>query len=123
MLAQSRKPRAESRRRYPLRQRRPLDEFHDERMHAVRLLEPVNRGDVGMIEGRERSGLALEARDALRVARDRVGQHLDRDLPPERRVGGAIHFAHTADANEGADFVGADPRAWSETHVREQAGL
>ena len=33
-----------------LRQRRAFDELEDERLHAVCSLEPVNRGDVRMVE-------------------------------------------------------------------------
>jgi hypothetical protein len=35
----------------------PFDELHDKRRAFGRLLEPVNRGDVGMVEHREDFGL------------------------------------------------------------------
>ena len=38
------------------------------------------RGDVGMIQRREGLRFALEAREAVGVVRERVGQDLDRDV-------------------------------------------
>jgi hypothetical protein len=87
-----------------------LDELHGEevRGRAVRqrrALEAVHVGDVGMVEGREQLRLTLEARQALRVARQLLRQHLDRDVASELRVGGAIHLAHPAGADRGGDAV------------------
>ena len=53
------------------------------------LLEPVDRGDVGMVQRGERLGFALETRQAVGVLRERVGQDLDRDVAIELRVGRA----------------------------------
>ena len=44
-----------------------------------RLFEPVNRGDVRMVQRGEHFGFALKPREPIRVAGDRRGQHLDRD--------------------------------------------
>ncbi len=38
-----------------------LDEFHDERVNATGPLEPVDGGDVGMIQRREGLGFPLES--------------------------------------------------------------
>ena len=48
-----------------------------EREDAVRLLEPVDRGDVGMIQRGEELRFAPEPRDALGILRERRGQDLD----------------------------------------------
>ena len=55
--------------REALRERLALDELEHEVRRARRLLEPVDRGDVRVVERRERLRLALEARQALGVAR------------------------------------------------------
>ncbi len=98
-------------------ERRPLDQFHHEGVHAGGLLEPVDRGDVGMIERRERLGLALEPRQAFGVRCERVRQDLDRDLAAKGRVRRPIHFAHSTDADAGDDFVDAESGARSEGQV------
>jgi len=82
--------------RDPIRQRRPLHELHGERLHAAALLESVNRRDIGVIQGGQRLRLPLEAGDALGVGREDLGEDLERDLPMELRVVGAIHLAHAA---------------------------
>ena len=41
-------------------QRRPLDELHDKCFAVGRVLEPVHRGDVRMIQRREDFGFALK---------------------------------------------------------------
>ena len=47
--------------RDPLRQVVALDQFHHERVDAVGILEPVDRGDVRMIERGEHPRFAFEA--------------------------------------------------------------
>ena len=64
--------------RNALRQVLALDEFHHECRDVGCLLEAVDRGDVGMVERREDFGFALKAREAIRIAGHRGGQHLDR---------------------------------------------
>ena len=61
-------------------QRRALDQFHHERDRAAGFLQAVDVGDVRMVQGREDFGFALEPGQPLGIARDRRGQHLDRDL-------------------------------------------
>ena len=60
--------------------------------------------------------LALEAREALGVLRERGGQRLDRDVAPEPRVAGAIHLAHAARAERRDDLVGAEAGAGGQGH-------
>jgi hypothetical protein len=89
-----------------------LDQFHHQREHAVggRLLEAVDGGDVGVIQGGEDLRLAAEAGDALRVQREGRGQHLERDLAAELRVARAQHLAHAARAERRDHVVTADSR-------------
>ena len=79
--------------------------------------EAVDHRDVGMAERGEGPGFALEARQTIGVLRDRLGQYLDCDLPPEVRIGGPIHFAHPTRADLGDDFIRADARAWLQRHM------
>jgi len=72
-----------------LREVLALDQFHHEGMHARRLLETINGGDVRVVQGREGPRFALESRQAFGVGGKRIGQNLDRDLAAERGVGAA----------------------------------
>ncbi len=62
-----------------------LDELHDEGADAARLLEAVDRGDVGVLQLGEDLRLALEAREAVGVRGERLGEDLDRDLALQLR--------------------------------------
>jgi hypothetical protein len=57
------------------------------------LLEPVDGGHVGVVEGGEELGLALGAGQPLRVPRDLGREHLDRHVTIELRVGGPADFS------------------------------
>src|SRR4029079_7178406 len=81
-----------------------------------RLLEAENRGDIRVMELGEELGLALEARQALGVAEEGLGEQLDRHLAPQARVRGAIDPAHPALAELASDLVGAEPDAGLELH-------
>jgi len=103
-----------------LRQVVALDEFHHDCGEVRGLLEAVNRRDVGMVERREHFGFPLEARQTIRIAGQRRGQHFDRHRPLQVAVGLAIHFAHPACADRRGDLVDAETGAGSEGQV---AGL
>jgi hypothetical protein len=63
--------------------------------------------DVRMVQGGEDFGFALESRQALEISPDGLGQDLNRDLPLETGVRGAIDLAHPASAERRDDVVGA----------------
>ena len=88
-----------------LGERRPLDQLHDERAHAGGVLEPVNVRDVRMIERRERLRLAFEPGEPLGIVRERLRQHLQRDVAIELRVARAIDLPHPACPELAQDFV------------------
>ena len=48
-----------------------LDELHHQRRHAAALLEPVDRGDVRMVQRRQRPRLAREPLGQRRLGRGR----------------------------------------------------
>ena len=99
----------------PLRQRFAGHELHLEERRVAHLLEPVQRGDVGMIERGEHAGLALEPALVLRIVRRQLVQDLDGDLAAQPDVLGAIHLAHASGAEGREDPVRADRAAWGET--------
>jgi hypothetical protein len=97
-------------------ERLPLDQLHGEEANARVLLDREQRDDVGMAESRHRARLALEARQALPVARECLGEHLERHLPPEPGVERPVHLPHAARAERGDDLVGPEAGAGSEGH-------
>ena len=107
----------------PLRERRALYQFHDERRHAVGVFETVDLRDVRMIQRREGFGFALEAREALRIIRDGAEQDFDGDIAIELRVTRAIDHAHPAFAEGRDDLVRAEARAGSKCRRRQSGGI
>jgi hypothetical protein len=94
-----------------------FDEFHHQGREVGRLLEAVDRGNVRVVQRGQDFSFTLEPCEAIRVAGDRCGQHLDRDGPLEIAVGGAIDLTHTTRTDLRGDFVGTDVRAGSEGQV------
>jgi hypothetical protein len=82
-----------------------LDELEGEEGLPVGLLEPVDGGDVRVVEGREKVGLALEAAEALRVLHHLGRKHLDGHLAAQGRVGGPVDLAHPTGPEGGSDPV------------------
>ena len=82
-----------------------------------RFFEPVDGGDVRMIQRGEDFRFALKARQPVRISRQRRRQDLDRDLALQLRVRRPIHLAHAAFADLGGDFVDAEAGAGSEGQV------
>ena len=64
-------------------------------------------GDAGVVEGGEDAGFLPQAREALGLARELLGQRLEGDLAVQLRVAGAVHLAHAPGAEPGHDLVGA----------------
>src|SRR4029079_7782589 len=82
-----------------------------QRSPAVGVFEAENRGDVRMMELGEKLRLALETPQPLRVPGEGSGQHLDRHLSLQPRVGGPPNLTHAALAELGGDLVGAETGA------------
>ncbi len=61
-------------------------QLHRERVDVTRLLEPEDLRDVGVIQGGQCLGFALESRDPFRVSRKRLGKDLDGDVAIQLRV-------------------------------------
>src|SRR5262245_47947101 len=89
-----------------IRERRPLNQFHDEIIGA----NIKERTNVGMSQGRDSARFPFES-----FAETLAGK-LDRDLAAQPRVGGAIHLAHPANTKLAGDLVRTDVCAWAECH-------
>ena len=62
-------------------------------------------------------GFALEARQAIGIARERLGRILMRDVAIQLRVARAIDLAHPAFADRRGDFVDAETSADRESQT------
>ena len=82
-----------------------LDQLEGEEGLAVGFLEPVDGGDVRVVERGEQMRLALEAPQAVGVLGHLRRQDLDRDVAVEVRVGRAVDLAHPAGAERRGDPV------------------
>jgi hypothetical protein len=90
--------------------RRAGNQLHHQRAHAgrgagLRFFNAVNLRDVGMIQRSQHFGFALETRQPLRIARQRVRQNLDRHRAIQFHIARAIHFAHAPGAERRLDLV------------------
>ena len=101
-----------------LGERLSLDQLENERVNARMLLQPINRGDVGMIERGERARLALEPSQPIRIGSKDDRQNLQRHIATKLGVVRAIHLAHAADAKDARDAIRAELRASQQRHVR-----
>jgi hypothetical protein len=108
-----------------VRERRALDQLHDDRTEGCRprirrgrLFHPVDGGDVLVGERGENLGLALEPGHALGVGGHLVRQNLQRHLALQPPVPRAIHLPHPALADQAEDGEGADLRAGADAHTR-----
>ena len=91
--------------REPIGQRRTVDQLHDERRRRRGVLQPVDVRDVRVIECREDLRFSPEACKAFRIARDRRGQHFQRDVAVELGVARPVDLAHTPDADGADDLI------------------
>ena len=97
-----------------LREILALDQLHHEGLHAVGVLQPVDRGDVRMIQRGEDFRFALKARQAVGVGCQRRWEDLDGDLTLQLRVRRPIDFPHPTHAELRGDFVDAEAGAGRE---------
>ena len=93
-----------------------FQKLHDGVGDAAVVAEVVDREDVRMRKRRDRLRLSLEPGERLRVAGDRGGQNLDRDVAVELRVPSPVDLAHPARAERGQNLVGPESSARGEGH-------
>src|SRR4030067_470674 len=83
----------------------PLHELHGDEVPAGGLAALVDLHHVGMGEGGDGAGLALEAFDEFGVRRVLLAQDLQGDDLPVARPAGAVDHGHAALADGGLDLV------------------
>ena len=67
----------------PIRQRLAFHQFQDKEVCSAGFFQPVNGGNVRMIERGEQLGFALEPGNAIGVLGELFRQNLDRHIPAE----------------------------------------
>ena len=75
-----------------------------------------------MIQGCEDLGFPLESREAIGIIGERIRQDFDRDVAPQLRIAGPIHFTHGARADRPDDFVRTYATTGGEDWVRWASG-
>ncbi len=81
-----------------------LGQLHGDEVGPAVVAHLVDAGDVGMVQGGEHLGLALEAGEPLGVLGEGGRQHLDRHLATELGVLGAVDLSHAAFTELGGDL-------------------
>ena len=94
--------------RDPIGERRALDQLHHEGSDAIGVFEPVDLGDVPMIEGGEHLRLPPETREAIGIAGNGGQQNFDRDQAIQRCIAGFVDLAHAARADSRRELIRAD---------------
>jgi len=102
--------------REPLRGGFSFEQLHDDVLDAILAADVVERADVRMVEARDRLRLALESLPEVGVARDVLGEDLDRDGAFESCVASPIDLAHAACADQGEDLVRPEAFPGGERH-------
>ena len=86
-------------------QRRPFDEFQNQRPDAVSFLQAVDVADVRVIQRSQNLCLTLEPRESFWVSRERFRQDLERHLALELGIRRLIDLPHPTLADEGGHVV------------------
>ena len=81
------------------RQRLPRNELEDEVVGPLRLLQPVNGSNPGMVQRCENLRLSLETGQPLGVLGELGRQDFDRHASAELFIPGSIHLSHTTFSN------------------------
>ena len=75
-------------------QRHAVQKFHDDEGLAVLLTNFIDGADIGMVQGRGRLRLSLEAGKGLGVFGDFIRQELQGDKPVQGNVLGLVNHTH-----------------------------
>ena len=90
-LRRSRRTEESPRRKEPalcnaLCERLALDELHNEKLLPIMFFEPMQRGDVRVIDLRKKLGLSFEPVQAFFVSGELLAKNFDGNLTPEFRI-------------------------------------
>ena len=83
---------------------------------SASFVQPVDGGDVRMIQRGEDFRFALKPRHSFRVSNEGLRQDLDGDIAIEPRVARPIHFAHPASPEGRENLVRTEARAIGQGH-------
>src|SRR4029453_11550070 len=97
-------------------ERRPLDEFEDQRGNPSGIFESVNRSNSGMVQGSEKPCLTVEPGEAIGIVDKRGWQYLDGDVSTELVVTSAIDLTHAATAEAIENLIGPELRSSSKAN-------
>jgi hypothetical protein len=93
-----------------------LEQLHHQEVRVGLVADVEERADVGVVEGGDRLGLALEALAALLVLGEGGGEDLDSDAAVEAGVLPPPDLAHSAGADGRRQLVGPEPRSGLDWH-------
>ena len=94
-----------------VRERGSIDQFEHECLLGAGILEPVNGGDVGMIQRRQHLRFAFEACQAVSVESELVWQDFQRNVTIQLGVPGTVHLTHGPRAKRLQHLVRPDATA------------
>ena len=92
-------------------QRHAVQKFHDDEGLAVFLPDFIDGADVGMVQGRGRLSLSLEAGQCLRISGHFIRQKLQGDKAVQADVLSLVDHTHATTAEFLDDAVMRDDRA------------
>ena len=93
-----------------------IDQFEDEEVSPVRLVDAVDRADVRMVQRGEDLRFAAEARETIGIVDETVRKDLQRDVATEFGVARAIHVPHAAGSERRNDFMRPEAGAGGQGH-------
>ena len=100
-----------------------FDELDHQGLDGTRLLDPVNGGDIGMVERGKHPRLTLETKEAIGIAGEEVRQNLEGNVTAQSRIAGAIDLAHAPRTYQGDDLVLPESLSSRKSHKRTRRQL
>jgi hypothetical protein len=97
-------------------QRFAFQKFHDQVIDSAMAADIVERADIGMVQRRNRAGLAIEALFSHAVFRQMRGKNFDGDDAVEPCIACTIHLTHPASAQRRLNFIRTEFRARGQIH-------
>ena len=89
----------------PILERLSFHQLHDDAGGVSDLLEPVNLGDVGVVQRGQDLRLAFKPRQPIGIVREMVRQQLQGDVALQSRIAAPKDDSHAAFAQLGGDLV------------------
>src|SRR5207244_3278212 len=99
-----------------IRQGFAFHQLENQETSALRLLDIMNRRDVGVIERRQCFGFTLKAAKAIVIAREFFGQYLDGDVAFQSRIARTVDLTHPAFTQQCSNLVRTELRADRQRH-------